>query len=106
MNEFDRIIKAEKQRDYKLEDQDQFAFDTLTQIHAGKSRLLRRFAIAGAVFMVAFIVAVQLFFLDSVTFNNAIMQFKQLLVENPQYITIFNGGLIFLILGLRKLRFF
>lgn len=106
MSDFDRIIQMEKARDYQLADPDQFVFNTLTAIHASKTRKLRRLGIMSISIILSILIGVQLIFLQQASFSQLFAQAELLLSNKPHYLALLNLSLIGLVLGLKRLRLF
>lgn len=106
MTDFDNIIAKEKAREYHIDDQDQFVFDTLTSIQEQRSRSLKRALIILLTVIVAAALLIQVLFLQTVSFDGLIVQIKELLAQKPYHLALFNLGFLALIYGLKRLQIF
>ncbi len=106
MHDFDRIVGEEKKRSYKLDNQDQFVFDTLAAIHSSKTRKLRRVAVLSVSIILCLVIGIQIVMLQQASFSQLITQIELIITQRPQYLAMFNLGFIALILGLKRLRVF
>jgi len=106
MSKFDQIIAAEKTNKYKLDDQDQFVFDTLTAIQSSRANRLKRLLIIVVAVIAILAILVQVLFLQTATFTELIAQLKLLLAQKPYYLALFNLGLVGVILFFKRVRIF
>jgi len=106
MNNFERIIAAEKAREYGIDDQDQFIYDTLTAVQSNESKTLKRILIGALVVLASVVVMIQLLFLHAASFNGLIDTIQQFLLHKPHYFAIFNLAFVAAILLFKRLRFF
>lgn len=106
MNDFEKALIAEKAREYKIDNQDQFVFDTLTVIQSEKSKRLKRLLMVVIAIIASTVVLFQLSFLQSTSFSGASNALQQILSEKPHYLAMFNLGLIATILFIKRIRIF
>ncbi len=106
MNDLDSVFATERARLYQIKDQDQFVFDTLTEIQAQRSNTLKWLLILFAAVMFSLVVLLQVFFFQAASFESISRLIKQLLVQNPHYFALFNLTVITAILAIRRFRLF
>ncbi len=102
MNEFEKIIAIEKQRHYAVEDKDQFVFDTVTKIHARKSRLFRRVLWLVLSLILGVAIAAQLYFLQHASYSGAVETLIAFVQNHPYYLGLANLAIILSIFALKK----
>lgn len=106
MTEFDRIIANEKARDYKMQDQDQFVFDTLTSIQSKRSKRLKQLLMIAVTTLILVAIAAQLIFVQAASFNSLSAYLQQLVSQKPHYLILFNLALVAVILFFKRARVF
>lgn len=108
MNNIDRILTAERQHDYKLDNPEMLVFATLTQIaHENATRAIKKrfFYIAG-ISLLAVLLAFEVIVAGQFSFSELGDRLSHLLIENPFVFTILNGGLVIAVLVMKRLRVF
>lgn len=108
MSDFEKIILAEKNRQYQLAEKDQFVFETLAKVQAQKSNAMRniisRIMTMALIITVSVAIAIQFLFLQSASFENSFALIKQILSTKPYYLAMVNFTLVGLIVFYRRSR--
>ncbi len=105
MNNFEKIVKAEKSREYKIDEKDQFTFNILVSIQSQKTRSTKRLFIITATILLTLVMLAQIMYLQSASFNQFAHILEDLLARKPYFIAIVNLGLVAGVLFIRRKRF-
>ncbi|MCH2190312.1 MAG: hypothetical protein MK188_05250, partial [Gammaproteobacteria bacterium] len=85
MSNFDKIILAEKQRHYQVDEKDQFVFETLTKVQQQKPNSFSRLLTFALVVIISIALTVQLLFLKSASFETLATLVSSVLTTKPYY---------------------